>query len=109
MYIKIFIYFILFFICFKKSFQSYIIYPFKKSYKQKKEYPEDLLKNGIEITIEIGTPPQKIDLNLIIAQYPFFVASSDLNLSFPTFNKEKSESFMILFNHSGNFPKKEYI
>ena len=108
MYINLFIYFILYSFCFKKSFQSYIIYPFKKSTKQEKEYPEDILQNDLEITIEIGTPPQKIDLNLRCGEYTFFVASSELNLPFTTFNEEKSDSFKRLLNFSSKFRDKEY-
>ena len=108
MYIKVLIDFILFVISFKKVYQSYIIYPFKKSIKQLKIYPEDILQNDLEITIEIGTPPQKIDLNLRSKEYTFFISSSDLNLPFTTFNRTNSNSFTRVMNFTSTFNGKEY-
>ena len=57
--LNIFPYLFVYFIFFKKTLQSYIIYPFKKSTKEKKEFPEDILQNDLEITLEIGTPLKK--------------------------------------------------
>ena len=100
MYIKALIDFILFVITFKRAYESYIIYPFKKSIKQEKVYPEDILQNDLEISIEIGTPPQKIDLNLRSKEYTFFISSSDLNLPFTTFNRANSNSFKLLMERN---------
>ena len=84
--IKIYFFFFLSFICFNISFESYIKYPFKKSTKENKPYPEDLLQNDLEVTIQIGTPPQSIDMNLRSKIYTFFVTSSEVNLPYKTFN-----------------------
>ena len=65
---------------------SYIVLPFKSSTKEKKSYPENLLQNDLEITLNIGTPPQSVDLNLRSKAYAFFVTSVDANMTFKTFN-----------------------
>ena len=44
-------YFLLFFIILKESIQSHMLYPFKKSKKENKIYPEDIIQNDLEITI----------------------------------------------------------
>ena len=106
--LNIFPYLFVNFIFFKKTLQSHIIYPFKKSTKEKKEFPEDILQNDLEITLEIGTPPQTIDLNLISQESVFFVTSSELNLSFNTYNKTNSKSFKNLTNYITTFIGKEY-
>ena len=49
---------LLYILCIKKYFQSYIVYPFQKSTKEKNIYPENLLQNDLEIALKIGTPPQ---------------------------------------------------
>lgn len=96
------------FICFKKSFQNYVKYPFKKSKKQEKTYPENILQNDLEITLEIGTPPQKIDVNLRSQEYTFFIAGSEANLPYKTFDKSKSTSFVPNLNFTSNFSDREY-
>jgi len=100
-------YFILLFIIVKESIQSHVVYPFKKSRKEKKVYPEDIIQNDLEITIEIGTPPQKIDLNLRNSEFTFFVTSIRANLPYTTFNETNSKSYIKLVNNS-SFNKKEY-
>jgi len=82
----------------KKTFQSYIVYPFKRSTKQIKFYPENLLQNDLEITIEIGTPPQKIDLNIRFQTYTFFISSLKAKLPFPAFNENNSTTFVKISN-----------
>ena len=62
--IKLYFFSFLSFLFFNLSSESYIIYPFKKSTKEIKSYPENLLQNDLEVTLKIGTPPQSIDLNL---------------------------------------------
>jgi hypothetical protein len=91
----IFTYFSVYFILNLKktiSEQSYVVYPFKKSKKEMKSYPEDLLQNDLEITIEIGTPPQRIDLNLRSESYAFFVTGSEVKLPYATFNEKNSKT-----------------
>jgi len=75
---------------------SYIILPFKSSTKIKKSYPENLLQNDLEITLNIGTPPQSVDLNLRSKAYTFFVTSVEANMTFPTFNDSNSKSLIYL-------------
>ena len=99
---------ILFFTFIKNSIQTYIVYPFRKSTKEKKPYPENLLQNDLEITLEIGTPPQSIDLNLRSKVYAFHVASSELNLPFPTYNSKLSTSYFKLSKSESNFQNQEY-
>ena len=76
---------IIFFSNINISFQSYIILPFKTSTKVKKVYPENILQNDIEITLNIGTPPQSVDLNLRSKLYTFFIASVNSGFPFATF------------------------
>ena len=87
-------YFIIYLFYIKGSFQTYIIYPFKKSIKEKKIFPENLLQNDLEITLKIGTPPQNVDLNLRSKVYPFFISSTKVRLSYPTFNETLSTSLI---------------
>ena len=103
-----FIFIIFYFICFKKSFQTYIKYSFRKSKKEEKIYPENILQNDLEVTIEIGTPPQKIDVNLRSQEYTFFITSSTVNLPYKTFDKSKSSSFIRTINFTSNFSQSEY-
>ena len=93
----------------KKSFQSYIIYPFKRSSKQIKLFPENLLQNDLEITIEIGTPPQNIDLNIRFQTYTFFITSLKTNLSFPVFNESNSTSLVMTSNRISSVGGQEFI
>ena len=89
-YFNIGIYFIFYLFNIKQTLQSHVIYPFKKSKKEQKIYPENLLQNDLEITLKIGTPPQNIYLNLRSKVYTFFVTSSEVNLPYPTFNESNS-------------------
>ena len=92
----------------KNTIQNNIIYPFRKSFKENKTYPESLLQNDLEITLKIGTPPQSIDLNLRSQAYAFFVTSSELNLPFPTFNENNSKSLIKLDNKTTNYWQQEF-
>lgn len=105
---KNFLLLIIFFLCFYEAKQTHIVYPFRKSTKEIKPYPENLLQNDIEITLEIGTPPQRIDLNLRSKVYAFFVSSSDLNLPYPTYNSKLSQSYIKLSKNSSNFERQEF-
>ena len=103
-----FIFIFFYFICLKKSFQNYVKYAFRKSRKEEKVYPEDILQNDLEVTLEIGTPAQSIDVNLRSQEYTFFITSSEVNLPYKTFNKSKSSSFVPNLNFTSNFSNKEY-
>ena len=106
-----FIYFIftLLILNIKKSVQSYIIYPFKRSKKQINIYPENLVQNDLEITMGIGTPPQSIDLNIRFETYSFFVTSSKANFPFPVFNESNSTTFVKISNRQSTAWGQEYI
>ena len=106
--IKIYFFFILSFICFNISFESYIKYPFKKSTKETKSYPENLLQNDLEVTLEIGTPPQKIDMNLRSKIYTFFVTSSEVNLPYTTFNEKQSTSLVKISKSESKVTNMDY-
>ena len=103
-----FISFFIIFIKIKKIFQSHIVYPFRKSTKEIKLYPENLLQNDLEITLEIGTPPQKIDVNLRSHFYTLFVSNSNVKLEYPTFNESNSESFIRISKNYGSVINQEY-
>ena len=72
------------------SSQKYVKYPFKRLKPQSnKPLVETILQNDLEITIEIGTPPQKINLNLRSQYYTFFVSGSKVNYPIKKFNETK--------------------
>ena len=96
------------FIFFKKLFQTYIKYPFIKSKKGEKTYPDNILQNDLEVTLEIGTPAQKIDVNLRSQEYTLFITGSEANLPYKTFDKTKSTSFVRNLNFTSNFSEREY-
>ena len=98
---------ILLFIYIQISICSHIVYPFKKSTKEIKSYPEDLLQNDLEITIEIGSPPQKVDINLRSKVYAIFVANSEAGLPYPTYNEQNSKNFVKL-SKLVNFRNQEF-
>ena len=105
---KIFFFLIIYILFIKNTFQNHIVFPFRKSIKEQKSYPENLLQNDLEITLEIGTPPQSIDLNLRSQAYAFFVTSSQLNLPYTTFNENNSESLIKLDNKTTNYWQQEF-
>ena len=106
--IKLNFFFILSFIYINLTYESYIVYPFKKSTKEKKSYPENLLQNDLEITLKIGTPPQSVDLNLRSRIYTFFVTSSQVNLPYKLFNEKESTSLVQISKKETNFTNMEY-
>ena len=93
-YFHVFISILVYSFYIKNTFQLYISYPFKKSTKEKKLYPENLLQNDLEITLEIGTPPQKIDLNIRSKVYTLFISSTETKLPYPTFNETISTTLI---------------
>jgi len=106
--IKIYYFFILIFIYFNTSFESYIVIPFKKSTKENKPYPENLLQNDLEVTLQIGTPPQSININLRSKMYTFFIASSEVNLPYKVFNEKESSSLVKISKREYNFINMDY-
>ena len=106
--IKLNFFFVLSFIYVNLAYESYIVYPFKKSNKEKKSYPENLLQNDIEITLKIGTPPQSVDLNLRSRIYTFFVTSSQVNLPYKLFNEKESTSLVQISKKETSFTNMEY-
>ena len=93
-YFHVFISILVYSFYIKNTFQLYISYPFKKSTKEKKLYPENLLQNDLEITLEIGTPPQKIDLNIRSKVYTLFISSTETKFPYPTFNETISTTLI---------------
>ena len=106
--IKLYFFSFLSFLFINLSSESYIIYPFKKSTKEIKSYPENLLQNDLEVTLKIGTPPQSIDLNLRSKVYTFFVTSSEVNLPYKLFNEKESSTFIKLSKSETKFENMEY-
>ena len=102
------LYFIAYFYNIKSSFQSYAVYPFKKSTILKKIFPENLIQNDLEIVLKIGTPAQNVALNLRSSVYTFYVASSKVNLGYPTFNESSSTSLIKETDKPDTFSNKEY-
>ena len=103
---NIIIYYIIFFIL-NESNQTHIVFNFTKSTKESQNYPDNLIQNDLEITLEIGTPPQKINLNLRSEIYHFSVTSSEVNLPYPTFNETNSMSLIKIKNKTVNW-KEEF-
>ena len=106
--IKLNFFFVLSFIYINLTYESYIVYPFKKSTKENKSYPENLLQNDLEITLKIGTPPQSVDLNLRSRIYTFFVTSSQVNLPYKLFNEKESTSLVQISKKETNFTNMDY-
>ena len=106
--IKLNFFFVLSFIYINLTYESYIVYPFKKSTKENKSYPENLLQNDLEVTLKIGTPPQSVDLNLRSRIYTFFVTSSQVNLPYKLFNEKESTSLVQISKRETNFTNMEY-
>ena len=106
--IKLNFFFVLSFIYINLTYESYIVYPFKKSTKENKSYPENLLQNDLEITLKIGTPPQSVDLNLRSRIYTFFVTSSQVNLPYKLFNEKESTSLVQISKKETSFTNMEY-
>ena len=93
----------------KLSFQyTYIVFPFKTSTKGYKTYPDNLLQNDLEITLNIGNPPQSIDLNLRSKAYSFFVTSVQANLPYKTFNESKSGTLIKETEKPDTYRNQEY-
>jgi hypothetical protein len=82
--------------------------PFKVSTKEKKDYPENLLQNDLEVTLQIGTPPQSIDLNLRSKAYTFFISNIQTNLPYKTFNDSKSLTLIKVTPKPEQYGRQEY-
>ena len=75
---------------------KYLILPFRTEIQEitKDNYLSIYYDNKIFIDIEVGTPPQKIPINLKFENYPFFIISSQSeNLPKKYFNETKSSSY----------------
>ena len=107
-FLNIFIFLIIFFSNINIAFQSYIILPFKTSTKVKKVYPENILQNDIEITLNIGTPPQSVDLNLRSKLYTFFISSVNSGFPFATFNESNSKTLIKMTEKPEEYKGMEY-
>ena len=107
-YFNIIINLIIFIFQISKTSQSYIIYPFTKSTKEPKLYPENLLQNDLEISLKIGTPPQNINLNLRSKAYTFFVSGNEVKLPYPTFNELNSSTLIKETNKPDSYGLQEY-
>ncbi len=80
----------------KLSFEIHISYPFKKKKNPKKSDLYNLIENNLEIILEIGTPPQKMNLRLQSRLYQFFIISSQIKSDIIKFNETLSSSFQRL-------------
>ena len=105
---KIYLFFILSFIFINKSQETYLNFHFKKSTKEQKQYPENVLQNDLEVTIQIGTPPQSIDFNLRSKDYTFFVTSSQINLPYKLFNDKESTSLVRISKSESTTQNMDY-
>ena len=100
---------ILLFFSINNSSQKYIKYPFKRIKPQNnKPLIETILQNDLEITIEIGTPSQKMNLNLRSQYYTFFVSGSKVNYPIKKFNENKSNTCKILNDTIITYSGQEY-
>ena len=77
----------------KLSFEDHISYPFKKKKNPEKSDLYNLIENNLEIILEIGTPPQKVNLRLESHLYQFFIISSQIKSDIIKFNETLSSSF----------------
>ena len=96
--------------------KKYIILPFKTKIPKitKENYLSIYLSNEIFTEIEIGTPIQKIPININFENYLFFISGSELkNLTNNIFNEsnsltyKKNSSFPYEISH--NLIKKGYF
>ncbi len=78
------------------SFENHISYPFKKKKNSKKSDLYNLIENNLEIILEIGTPPQKMNLRLQSRLYQFFIISSQIKSDIIKFNEKNSSTFKKL-------------
>ncbi len=100
---------ILLFFSINNSSQKYIKYPFKRIKPQNnKPLIETILQNDLEITIEIGTPSQKMNLNLRSQYYTFFVSGSKVNYPIKKFNENNSNTCKILNDTIITYSGQEY-
>ncbi len=77
--------------------------PFKRYYNKKEIYFNTLIRNDIITSINIGTPPQKLEMSIRMYDYPTFVLNNSAitkDIILPKFSEEKSSSFQKLMNHS---------
>jgi hypothetical protein len=106
--LKSFVKFILFSTLVKYTFTEHIIYPFKKAPVKSSYSEEVIVQNDLMISLDIGTPPQSINLNLRSKYYTFFVSSKETNLTLPTFNPKISTSIRYDTDTPTSYGGQEY-
>ena len=92
----------------KLSSENHVKYKFKKISNPTKTLMENILQNDLEISMYIGTPPQKVNLNLRSKSYAFFIAGSEVKLNLTKFNETKSSSYKKLTEKPTKFLNLEY-
>lgn len=89
--INIFIYIFLLIINIFHSNEKHLVFPFTTSYKN--TLPEGkIFQNDLEVKLGVGTPSQNLGLYLRMQYYTFFVTSSEVQISYDTFDASKSTS-----------------
>lgn len=71
-----------------ETYENHVIYPFKKVNNSQLTTLQNLLQNDLQITLEIGTPSQKMNLNLRSQAYAFFVSGSEVPYNIPKYNEK---------------------
>ena len=85
------------------TIKTQIKLPFKRYYNKKDIYFNTLIRNDIITSINIGTPPQKLEISIRMYDYSTFVVNHSAitkDIFLPKFSEEKSTSFQKLMNHS---------
>ena len=91
-----------------ETYENHVIYPFKKVNNSQLTTLQNLLQNDLQITLEIGTPPQKMNLNLRSQAYAFFVSGSEVPYNIPKYNEKQSSSFKKDYPTALSFKNLEY-
>ena len=85
------------------TIKTQIKLPCKRYYNKKNIYFNTLIRNDIITSINIGTPPQKLEISIRMYDYSTFVVNHTAitkDIFLPKFSEEKSTSFQKLMNHS---------
>ena len=76
-----------------KTQQRIFRFPFKKKESNDKDIIKSVLENKIYTEINIGTPPQKIPVEINLDIFSFYLADPTIKGDFPKFNSSKSSSY----------------
>ena len=76
-----------------KTQQRIFRFPFKKKESNDKDIIKSVLENKIYTEINIGTPPQKIPVQINLDIFSFYLADPTIKGDFPKFNSTKSSSY----------------